>query len=366
MISDIAEKIYGNKRISIEDALRLFDHPNVAELGLLADFVRQKKWPENRVTYNIGRNINYTNVCWVKCDFCAFYRPPGSGEGYVLPNEKIYEKIDELVAVGGDVPKGSEILMQGGLNPKLRIEYYEDLFSEIRNRYPQIHQHCLSATEIIYIAKISKLSLKECIQRLHNAGLDSIPGAGAEILSDDVRDIIGFRKDRVHEWLAVHRFAHELGMRTSATMMYGHVETIKQRLEHLNHIRQLQDDTGGFTAFIAWNFQPDYTDLGGDLNRWNGRKATGYDYLRTIAISRLFLDNVPSFQASWVTQGAKIAQISLKYGVNDFGSTMMEENVVSAAGTSHTDAMTLQTMQRLIRDAGYEPVRRNTRYDLVN
>ena len=366
MIDDIVEKVYSDERISTDDAMRLFAHPNVTELGLLADVVRRRKWPKDQVTYNIGRNINYTNVCWVRCDFCAFYRPPGSDEGYTLPREQIYEKIDELIAVGGDVPKGSEILMQGGLNPKLRVDYYEDLFSSIRNRYPQIHQHCLSATEIIYIAHISRMSLEKCIRRLRDAGLDSIPGAGAEILSDEVRDIIGFRKDRVHEWLAVHRIAHELDMHTSATMMYGHVETIEQRIEHLEHIRNLQDETGGFTAFIAWNFQPDYTALADDQGRWNGVKATGFDYLRTIAIARLYLDNIKSFQASWVTQGAKVAQVSLKYGVNDFGSTMMEENVVSAAGTSHTDTMTLQEMQRLIRDAGYEPVRRNTRYEILN
>ena len=366
MIDDIAEKVYNEERISFDDAMRLFEHPNVTEIGLLADFVRQRKWPKDQVTYNIGRNINYTNVCWVKCDFCAFYRSPGSDEGYVLPNELIFEKIDEMVALGGDTVKSNEILMQGGLTPKLRIEYYEELFSAIRERYPQVHQHCLSATEIIYIAHISRLSLEDCIRRLRDAGLDSIPGAGAEILSDEVRDVIGFRKDRVSEWLDEHRIAHQLGMRTSATMMYGHVETIEQRVTHLEHLRNVQDEKGGFTAFIAWNFQPDYTDLGGDTSRWDGKKATGYDYLRTIAISRLFLDNIPSFQASWVTQGAKIAQVSLKYGVNDFGSTMMEENVVSAAGTSHTDAMTLQTMQRLIEDAGYDAVRRNTQYDLVN
>ena len=256
--------------------------------------------------------------------------------------------------------------MQGGLNPKLRIDYYEDLFSSIRERYPSVHQHCLSATEIIYVAHISRLTIPDCIQRLRDAGLDSIPGAGAEILSDEVRDIIGFRKDRVHEWLAVHRAAHELGMHTTATMMYGHVESVDQRIEHLEYIRDLQDDTGGLTAFIAWNFQPDDTDLAADGARWNGRMATGYDYLRTIAVSRLFLDNIPSFQASWVTQGPKIAQVGLKYGVNDFGSTMMEENVVSAAGTSHTNEMSLPTMLRLIRGAGYRPARRNTRYEMVN
>jgi cyclic dehypoxanthinyl futalosine synthase len=302
----------------------------------------------------------------VKCDFCAFYRPPGSEEGYVLPNERIFEKIDEMVALGGSAPKSNEILMQGGLNPKLRIDYYEQLFSAIRDRYPMVHQHCLSATEILYIAHISRMSVKACVRRLREAGLDSIPGAGAEILSDEVRDIIGFRKDRTHEWLEVHRVAHGLGMHTTATMMYGHVETIEQRIHHLKLVRDLQDETGGLTAFIAWNFQPDDTALGSDGTRWGGKKATGYDYLRTIAVARLFLDNVPSFQASWVTQGPKIAQVSLGYGVNDFGSTMMEENVVSAAGTSHTGAMTLTEMQRLIRDAGYEPVRRNTRYEILN
>ncbi|MDA0746861.1 MAG: dehypoxanthine futalosine cyclase [bacterium] len=366
MITDISDKVYAGKRITTDDALRLMAHPNIPEIGMLADHVRRKKHPEDIVTYNIGRNINYTNVCWVRCDFCAFYRPPGSGEGYVLPKEEIFKKIDELVTAGGDAPGSNEILMQGGLNPKLRIEYYEDLFSSIRERYPSIHQHCLSATEIIYIAHISRLSLEDCIRRLHKSGLESIPGAGAEILSDEVRDIIGFRKDRVHEWLEVHRIAHTLGMHTTATMMYGHVETIEQRIEHLRLIRDLQDETGGLTAFIAWNFQPDDTALGADNARWGGWKATGYDYLRTIAVARVFLDNVPSFQASWVTQGARIAQVSLRYGVNDFGSTMMEENVVSAAGTSHTSEMTLPTIQRLIRDANYEPVRRNTRYNILN
>lgn len=365
MIQDIAEKISTGERLSADDARRLFAHLNVAELGMLANAVRMRKHPESVVTYNVGRNINYTNVCWVKCDFCAFYRAPGSDEGYTLPHEEIFAKIDELVGFGGDEPKSNEILMQGGLNPKLRLPYYEDLFSEIRQRFPSVQQHCLSATEIIYIAHLSKLSLDETIRRLRDAGLDSIPGAGAEILNDDVRDIIGFRKDRTQEWLDVHRIAHGLGMRTTATMMYGHVETIEHRIEHLQHIRDLQDENCGFTAFITWNFQPDATDLGADPERWNGVKATGFDYLRTIAVSRLFLDNIDHFQASWVTQGPKIAQVSLQYGVDDFGSTMLEENVVSAAGTSHTNEMDLPNMLRLIRDAGYQPQRRDTRYESV-
>jgi cyclic dehypoxanthinyl futalosine synthase len=362
MIVDIAEKVYAGERISLDDARRLYAHPNLAELGMLANWVRQQRHPEPVVTYNIGRNINYTNVCWVKCDFCAFYRKPGSDEGYVLPNEQIFAKIDELVAFGGDEAKSCEILMQGGLNPKLRLEYYEELLSAIRDRYPQVQLHCLSATEIIYIAHLSKLSLAETIRRLRDAGLDSIPGAGAEILVDEVRDIIGFRKDRTEEWLEVHRVAHALGMRTTATMMYGHVETIEQRLEHLRLLRDLQDERGGFTAFITWNFQPDHTDLAADGARWDGAKATGFDHLRTVAVARLFLDNIDHFQASWVTQGPKIAQVSLRYGIDDFGSTMLEENVVSAAGTSHTSEMTLAAMERLIRDAGFAPQRRDTRY----
>ena len=366
MITDISEKVYAKQRLTTDDARRLFEHPNLAELGMLANWARVQRHPEPVVTYNVGRNINYTNVCWVRCDFCAFYRPPGSSQGYVLPHEEIFAKIDELVAFGGEEFKSCEILMQGGLNPKLRLDYYEDLLSQIRDRYPMVQLHCLSATEIIYIAHLSKLSLEETICRLRDAGLDSIPGAGAEILNDEVRDIIGFRKDRTREWLDVHRIAHGLKMRTTATMMYGHVETTEHRIEHLQQVRDLQDETGGFTAFISWNFQPDETDLGSDPSRWNGGKATGFDHLRTVAVSRLFLDNVDHLQASWVTQGPKIAQVSLNYGIDDFGSTMLEENVVSAAGTSHTNQMDLGTMERLIRDAGYEPRRRDTRYEPVS
>ena len=360
-----AKKVYASERLDQEDGLALLRHPNLAELGMLADYVRRAKHPHPVVTYNVGRNINYTNVCWVKCDFCAFYRAPNGTGGYVLSKEEIFSKIEELVAFGGDEPKSCEILMQGGLNPKLRLDYYEDLLGEIRDRFPMVQLHCLSATEILYIAHLSRLPIEETVSRLHAAGLDSIPGAGAEILSDQVRDIIGFRKDRTSEWLEVHRVAHRLRMRTTATMMYGHVETIEQRLEHLQLLRDLQDETGGFTAFITWNFQPDETALGGDETRWHGFKATGFDHLRTVAVSRLFLDNFDSLQASWVTQGPKVAQVSLRYGVNDFGSTMMEENVVSAAGTSHTNEMDLEAMERLIREAGYEPRRRNTRYESV-
>lgn len=361
-IDSVTDKVLRGERLTDNDAIHLFHYPNIAELGILADHVRWKKHAQRIVTYNIGRNVNYTNVCWVRCSFCAFYRPPGSEEGYILPKEVILEKIQELVNVGGTEPYATEILMQGGLNPKLKIDYYEDLLMSIKERFP-VHIHSLSAPEIIYIAHISHLSIEETLHRLHQAGLDSLPGAGAEILDDDTRLDIAFRKDTTEQWLDVHRTAHSLGMRSTATMMYGSLETIEQRVNHLRCIRELQDETGGFTAFIAWSFQPNGTGLAAS-EKWNGRrKATGYDYLRTIAIARLYLDNIKNLQASWVTQGPKIAQISLKYGVNDFGSTMMEENVVSAAGTKFV--MPISEIERLIREAGYEPRRRNTRYELM-
>ncbi len=378
-IRDIAEKVYAGERLTFEDGMRLYRHHNLTELSALADYVRRKKHPENIVTYVIGRNINYTNVCWVKCDFCAFYRPPGHTEGYTLPTEVILQKCQELVDVGaslpgGNSPKSCEVLMQGGLNPKLKIDYYEDLLSSIRDRFPEIQLHSLSATEIIYIAHISRLSIEECIQRLRAAGLDSIPGAGAEILVDEPRSELAFRKDTTEEWLNVHRIAHRLGMNTTATMMYGSVEKPEHRIEHILRVRETQDEalkgkwngdnhqpSGRFTAFITWNFQPHDTVLGERLMRQGWRKSTGYEYLRMTAISRLLLDNIDNLQASWVTQGAKIAQVSLKYGNNDFGSLMMEENVVSAAGTKF--CMPLEEIHRLIHDAGYRPVRRNTRYE---
>ncbi len=260
--------------------------------------------------------------------------------------------------------------MQGGLNPKLRIDYFEDLFAAITERYSQAYLHALSATEIIYIAHISRLTIEETLVRLRKAGLKSVPGAGAEILSNAVRDQIAYRKDTTEEWLDVHRCAHRLGMNTTATMMYGSVETLEQRIEHLQLIRDVQDAAlqdidagrggGRFTAFITWSFQPDGTELASKVSM---QKATGMEYLRMVAISRLFLDNIENLQASYVTQGAKIAQVALKYGLNDFGSSMMEENVVSAAGTFHL--MPLSEIRRVIADAGYEPRRRNTRYELI-
>jgi cyclic dehypoxanthinyl futalosine synthase len=361
-IDDIAEKVYAGERLSFHDGLRLMRHPNLAELGLLADHVRQKQNPGRVVTYIAGRNINYSNVCWVQCKFCAFYDLPSSGKGYVHSKEANFQKIQEMVDLGG-----IEILLQGGLNPKLRIDYYEDLFSSITEKFPSVWIHGLSVAEILYIAKISRLDLESTLKRLRAAGLKTIPGAGAEMLVDRVRQFIAPYKDTRDEWLETMKAWHRLGGHSTVTMMYGTVETIEERLEHIIKTREAQDEglantSGGFTAFIAWNFQPDGTPLQKEMAAgW--KKASGYDYLRTIAVARLLLDNIPHHQASWVTQGPKIAQIGLEYGLDDFGSTMMEENVVSAAGTDFV--MPISEIERLIREAGYEPRRRNTLYKLV-
>jgi len=355
-IDDIADKVYSGERLSVDDAVRLFHHPNIVELAALADHVRWKKHPENVVTYIVGRNINYTNVCWVRCRFCNFYRVPGHEEGYVLSREAIFQKIQEMVDVGG-----IEILLQGGLNPKLPIEWYEDLFRAVMERFPTVILHALSPAEVIYIKNRSKLTMQETLTRLRAAGMHSLPGGGAEILTDRVREWIAPLKDSAAEWLDCMRVAHRVGMGTSATMMYGSVDTIEDRVEHLIKLRDLQDESrahapAAFTAFIAWNYQPDGTEMG-------GTRASAFDYMRTIAISRLMLDNFPNIQASWVTQGPRVGQLSLRYGVNDFGSTMMEENVVSSAGCVFT--VPIEEIERLITDAGYAPRRRNTRYELV-
>jgi cyclic dehypoxanthinyl futalosine synthase len=357
-ISDVAEKVFAGTRLSAEDGLRLLEHPNLPDLALLADTVRQRLNPGRVVTYVIGRNVNYTNVCWVRCSFCNFYRTPTdkSGDSYVLRTETIFQKLQELSDVGG-----VEVLMQGGLNPKLKIEWYEDLLSAMRERFPHIIRHCFSPAELIYIKNISKLSMAETLTRLKNAGLQSIPGGGAEILVDRVRDFISPYKDTAEEWLDCMRVAHQVGLFSTATMMYGSVDTLEERIEHLIKLRDLQDESlshspAHFRAFIAWNYQPDGTELG-------GTRATAYDYLRTIAVSRIMLDNFPHIQASWVTQGPKIGQLSLGYGVDDFGSTMMEENVVSAAGCVFN--VPPEEIERLIADAGYQPQCRNTRYELV-
>jgi cyclic dehypoxanthinyl futalosine synthase len=351
-IDTIADKIYSGERITAEDAIFLYRHPNILDLASLADFRRKQKADPKVVTYIIGRILNYTNVCWVRCKFCAFYRVPNHSEGYLHSDEEILEKVQDTVDKGG-----VEILFQGGLNPNLKIDYYEGIFSKIKAKFPQIILHALSPAEIIYIAHISKLSLTDCLERLKAAGLHSIPGAGGEILVDRVRAIIAPYKDTTDEWLECMRAASSLGIRSTASMMFGHVETVEDRVEHLGRIRDLQDECQPFRAFISWNFQPEETNLS------IPNKASGADYLRTVAISRIFLDNFDNFQVSILTQGPKIAQAALGYGANDFGSVMIEENVVSAAGNKFI--LSSEEFERLIRGAGYEPKRRNTRYELI-
>jgi len=349
-LDDIEDKVLAGKRLSFEDGVRLFQQANPLQLSTWASLVRFRLHPERRITYVVGRVINYTNVCWVQCKFCNFYRLPGQEGGYVLPQEVVFEKIRELVNVGG-----TEILIQGGLNPALKLDYYETLFRTIKANFA-VQIHGLSPVEIIYLAKISQLSERDCLVRLQAAGLDSIPGAGAEILVEAVREQIAPYKNSAAAWLDLMRTAHCLGIGSSVTMMYGSVESIEQRVEHLVRVRELQDETGGFRAFIPWSFQPEGTHLG-DVQR-----ASGFDYLRTVAISRLMLDNLPNIQSSWLTQGPKLGQIALQYGVNDMGSTILEENVVSKESIF---MVPLPEIERLITDAGFFPARRNTTYETL-
>lgn len=351
-IDTIAEKVYSGQRITPEDAMFLYHHPNLIDLATLANYRREQATDPNTVTYIIGRILNYTNVCWVRCKFCAFYRVPNHTEGYTLADEEILDKVRDTVEKGG-----VEILFQGGLNPKLKIDYYERVFGLIKDKYPEVILHALSPAEIIYIAHISKLTLRDCLARLKAVGLHSIPGAGGEILVDRVRKIIAPYKDTTDEWLECMRTAASLGIRSTASMMFGHVETLEDRVEHLGRIRDLQDECQPFRAFVTWNFQPEETNLPID------KKASAFDYLRTVAVSRIFLDNFDNLQLSILTQGPKIAQLALRYGANDFGSTMIEENVVSAAGNKFILSST--EFERLIEDAGYTARRRNTRYELL-
>lgn len=333
-----------------EQALDLFRGDDLIGVGMAADAVRRRHHPEGVATYIIDRNINYTNFCTEYCTFCAFYRPMGHAEGYVLTQETVWEKIRETLELGG-----TGVLMQGGLHPDLKIEWYEDLLRSIKQRF-RIHLHCFSSPEVLNIAEVSGLPLRDTILRLRDAGLDSIPGGGAEILDDEVRKRISRLKCTTDEWLEVHRVAHSLGMRTTATMMFGCGETIEQRMNHLDHIRRLQEETGGFTAFIPWTFQKENTSLGRSMRE----EATAVEYLKTLAIARLYLDNVVNIQSSWVTQGLKTCQIGLRFGANDVGSTMIEENVVSAAGAHHSAAE--EDLRRLIRGAGFVPKQRDTLY----
>lgn len=351
-IDTIADKVFADVRITAEEARFLFDHPSLVDLATLANERRIRRSDPKTVTYIIGRILNYTNVCWVRCNFCAFYRVPGHVEGYTHSDDEILAKVQDTVDQGG-----IEILFQGGLNPKLKIDYYEQIFRKIKEAFPDVILHALSPAEIIYIAHISKLKLEDCLKRLQAAGLHSIPGAGGEILVDRVRKIIAPYKDTTDEWLQCMRTASALGIRSTASMMFGHVETLDDRVEHLGRIRDLQDECAPFRAFITWNFQPE------DTNLPIPRKASGFDYLRTVAVSRIFLDNIDNLQVSILTQGPKIAQLALGYGANDFGSVMIEENVVSAAGNKFI--LNAEEFERLIADAGYQPRRRNTRYELI-
>src|SRR3954452_16427524 len=351
-IDQIADKVRAGGRVSADEALELYRHAPTSLLGRLADGIRARKHPERIVTYIIDRNVNYTNVCVAKCNFCAFYREVGSPDGYVLGFDELFRKIDETIAVGG-----VQVLMQGGHNPDLPLQWYEDLFRAIKNRYPSFKLHALSPPEVLHISRLSQLPVPDVIARLIAAGLDSIPGGGAEILVDRVRKLLHcYGKASADEWLDVMRHAHRAGLRTTATMMYGTVETDEERLEHLLRLRELQDETGGFTAFITWSYQPDHTELAGS-------EATGIDYLRTLAIARIVLDNFDNLQASWVTQGGKVGQLSLAYGANDMGSVMIEENVVRAAGAAY--CMDEVEIVRNIENAGFAAKRRNMHYDIL-
>src|SRR4051812_36807400 len=355
-IEQIADKVREGGRVTADEALTMYRHAPTSLLGQLADDVRARKHPERLVTYIIDRNVNYTNVCVAKCNFCAFYRDVGSAEGYVLGFDELFRKIDETIAVGG-----VQLLMQGGHNPDLPLKWYEDLFRAIKERYPSFKLHALSPPEVIHISRLAQLPVGKVIARLIAAGLDSIPGGGAEILVDRVRKLLHcYGKATADEWLDVMRHAHRAGLRTTATMMYGTVETDQERIEHMMRLRDLQDETRGFTAFITWSFQPDHTELGGEHRI---TEASGIDYLRTLALARIVLDNFDNLQASWVTQGGKVGQLSLAYGANDMGSVMIEENVVRAAGASY--CMDELEIVRNIEDAGFAAKRRNMHYELL-
>ncbi len=349
----IKETVAAGKRISDQDFLFLYKHGDLYELGVLADTIRKRKHPENIVSYVVDRNINYTDICVSACKFCAFFKAPDDPAGYLLEKEQLSQKIAETQELGG-----TQILLQGGLHPDLELEYYEDLLRFMKQT--SIHVHGFSPPEIQHFAALAGCSVREVLQRLIAAGLDSIPGGGAEILSDRVRQAAAPRKCSSDEWLEVMRIAHSLGLRTTATMMFGHIETVEERLEHLRRLRELQDESAGFTAFIPWPFQPDNTALA-ESTSWE--KASGLEYLRMLALSRIYLDNFDNLQASWVTQGPKIAQLALFFGANDFGSTMIEENVVAAAGVSFR--LSEKEIRRLVSDAGFTPRKRLMDYTLV-
>ncbi len=350
-VDQILDDAVAGRRISAGDAHTLLLDGDLLELGLAADAVRRRLNDGAVATYNIDRNINYTNVCVYKCRFCAFYRQPGDPEGYLLSHEEIGRKIEETLAL-----RGTGILMQGGVHPDLPLSYYQELLGFIRKNYPTIHLHAFSPPEIKFVARKERMSFYEVIAALKEAGLMSIPGGGAEILSDEVRrEVLAYTKTSAEEWIDVMRQAHKNDLRSSATMMYGMGEGLSERVEHFQRIRDLQDETGGFTAFISWTFQHEHTDMP------EVPETFAVEYLRTLAVSRLFIDNITHFQTSWVTQGKKIGQAALKFGADDMGSIMIEENVVSAAGTAYQ--MSQEEMEHLIATAGYEPRQRTNLYE---
>jgi len=368
-LDSILDRAVDGERLSCEDALTLLQSHDLNALGQAADAVTRRLHPEPYRTYNIDRNINYSNVCAAVCDFCAFYRPVGHDEAYVLSEEVLYQKIQETIDLGGD-----QILLQGGLHPKLPLEWYEDLLRGMKRTFPQLNIHGFSPPELWHFHKISGLPLKETLKRLMDAGLGSVPGGGGEILVDRVRKQITRGKVLSDGWLEVNKAWHELGGKSTCTMMFGHVETLEERVEHLDRLRRQQDETGGFTAFICWTHQPPEHApwFGHDLD--NGRKggvdmselppAGAFEYLKTQAVARLFLDNIPNIQSSWVTQGEKVGQMALRFGANDMGSLMIEENVVAQAGTVFH--LTLDAIRRCISETGYTPRQRNVYYDLID
>ncbi|MDA8085763.1 MAG: dehypoxanthine futalosine cyclase [Nitrospiraceae bacterium] len=343
--------------IGRKEALRLLKKGELLELGRMADSMRKDLHPENTVTFVVDRNINYTNVCLNRCSFCAFWRREDASDAYVLGREELFGKIDETLELGG-----TQILLQGGLNPSLSLRFHMDMLKDIKRRYPAINIHGYSPPEIAYFAERSSLTLRETLAVLKEAGLDSVPGGGAEILSDRVREAISPRKIKSGRWMSVMREAHRLGMKTTATMMFGSVETPEDIVGHLEAVRDLQGETGGFTAFIPWSFQPGNTKLRKQMKVKHGQ-ATAVEYLRVLAVSRIFLDNVSNIQASWVTQGLKMAQVALRFGANDFGSTMIEENVVASAGVSYR--VSKDDIIQAIASAGFRPAQRDTRYNII-
>src|SRR5437764_10948204 len=349
----ILDKAVGGGRLTPDEGLALFDCRDSHALGRPADAVCRRLHPGPYRTYNIDRNVNYTNACAAVCDFCAFYRKSGDADAYVLPREVLYQKIEETIALGGD-----QILMQGGLHPSFKLEWYEELLRDLKARFPNVNLHAFSPPELWHFHKINKLPLREVLRRLKEAGMGSLPGGGGEILVDRVRRAMTVNKCLTDEWLEVHRVWHELGGRSTCTMMFGHIEMLAERVETLERLRQLQDETGGFTAFICWTFQPEHTAMA------DVPPAGAFEYLRTQAIARLYLDNIPNIQSSWVTQGLKIGQLALFYGANDMGSLMIEENVVAEAGTVHH--LSLDEIRGAIAELGYLPRQRNVRYELLD